>query len=111
MSALYDAEEADREAAERLRVDEWAAEHQNPVTAALQRAEHAEERARRAEAKLAALEDLRVEITHVLGRPAKFIVKRGGHVIFSGVDYTAALPNVQLLGHAAALRRDGGDRS
>lgn len=45
MSDLYDVEEADQEAAERLRVHEWAAEHQNPLTAALQRAETAEERA------------------------------------------------------------------
>lgn len=45
MSALYDAEEADKEAAERLRVAEWVAEHQNPLTAALQRAETAEHRA------------------------------------------------------------------
>lgn len=52
MSDLYDVEEADREAAERLRVHEWATEHQNPLTAALQRAESAEARADRAEALL-----------------------------------------------------------
>ena len=45
MSALYDAEETDQEAAERLRVAEWAAEHPNPLTAALRRAEAAEHRA------------------------------------------------------------------
>lgn len=38
MSAIYDAEERDVEADERLRVHEWATEHQNPLTAALQRA-------------------------------------------------------------------------
>lgn len=52
MSDLYDIEEADQEAAERLRVHEWATEHQNPLTAALQRAESAEARADRAEALL-----------------------------------------------------------
>lgn len=52
MSALYDAEEADREAAERLRVHEWAADHQNPLTAALQRAETAEAEAERLRALL-----------------------------------------------------------
>lgn len=57
MSALYDAEEADREAAERLRVDEWAADHQNPLTAALQRAETAEAEAARLRALLAKAEN------------------------------------------------------
>lgn len=56
MSDLYDIEEADQEAAERLRVHEWAAEHQNPLTAALQRAESAEARADLAEARLARAE-------------------------------------------------------
>ncbi|WP_114202336.1 hypothetical protein [Janibacter anophelis] len=54
MSAVYDAEEADQEAAERRRVAEWAADHQDPLTAALQRAETAERRAEEAQTSAAA---------------------------------------------------------
>ncbi len=46
-TTLWQAEEADREAAERARVAEWVAEHPDPVTAALARAEAAEVEATR----------------------------------------------------------------
>lgn len=70
MSAIYDAEEADQEAAERLRVAEWAAEHQNPLAAALQRAETAEKRARDAENALARC--------GVIDQPALSALRRDG---------------------------------
>lgn len=41
-TTLWQAEEADREAAERARVNEWVAEHPDPVSAALARAVAAE---------------------------------------------------------------------
>lgn len=44
MTTLWEAEEADQDAAERARVAEWVAEHPEPVAAALARAVAAEER-------------------------------------------------------------------
>lgn len=136
MSALHEAEEADQEAAERLRVHEWATEHQNPLTAALQRAESAEQRAQTLEEQyvdvLARVDGLEVFITDRLGQPSVCVVKRHGRVLFDGVTRPPSLCSPRYVGHreecdvhgltwpcpvvlgqqaARALRRDGGEQS
>lgn len=107
MSALYDAEEADTEAAERLRVDEWAAEHQNPLTAALQRAETAEERARLAEERLARAERAAEQIRDRTLRE----VERHGHIVYDTEetinDLTGGRPLVRIVNRRLVLDTDG----
>ena len=100
MSDLYDAEEADLEAAERLRVDEWAAEHQNPVTAALQRAEHAEERARLAEERLARAQR---SVEQIRDRTLRD-VEHHGRFVYESEDLIDAV-TFETVGHVVARRR------
>lgn len=109
MSDLYDAEEADQEAAERLRVDEWAAEHQNPLTAALQRAEHAEERARLAEERLACAER---SVEQIRDRTLREVELHGRFVYESEdvMDPVTCKPVVQVLARRRlVMDTDGGD--